>query len=52
MDFEFLIDVIGELLVKCDVESEYFGDWLSYDIGVDIVVVINLLVVIEKLFVR
>ncbi len=35
MDFEFVTDVTGQPLAKCDIESEAFGDWLSHDIGTD-----------------
>ena len=52
MDFEFLTDVPGEPLAKCDVESEYFGDWLSHDIGADTVAVATLMAAIEKLLTR
>lgn len=35
MDFEFLTDVTGQPLAKCDIECELFGDWLSHDMGTD-----------------
>ncbi|MFS1703339.1 UPF0231 family protein [Aestuariibacter sp. GS-14] len=33
MDFDFVTDVTGQPLAKCDIETEAFGDWLSHDIG-------------------
>ena len=45
-------NVTGEPLAKCDVESEYFGDWLSHDIGADTVAVATLMAAIEKLLTR
>lgn len=48
MDFEFVTDVTGMPLAKCDIESEAFGDWLSHDISVDKNTIITLLSNIDK----
>lgn len=49
MDFEFVTDVTGEPLAKCDIESENFGDWLSHDVGTDVQAIHTLLESLDKL---
>ncbi|OFC69274.1 YacL family protein [Alteromonas confluentis] len=52
MDFEFLTDVTGQPLARCDMESEYFGDWLSHDIGSDKALITSLLHNLDRLLGR
>ncbi|MDC8829703.1 YacL family protein [Alteromonas gilva] len=49
MDFEFITDVTGQPLAKCDIESEALGDWLSHDICTDKRAIESLLYMIEQL---
>ncbi|NVK54276.1 MAG: YacL family protein [Alteromonadaceae bacterium] len=49
MDFEFMTDVTGQPLAKCDIESEALGDWLSHDIGTNKNAINSLLQSIEQL---
>ncbi len=48
MDFEFVTDVTGLPLAKCDIESEAFGDWLSHDVSVNKTTITTLLTGIEQ----
>ena len=52
MDFEFLTDVTGQPLARCDMESEYFGDWLSHDIGSNTTLIASLLGSLDALVER
>ncbi len=52
MDFEFLTDVTGQPLARCDMESEYFGDWLSHDIGSNQALISSLLSSLDALMER
>lgn len=52
MDFEFVIDVTGQPLAQCDMESESFGDWLTQDIGSDIPLIDILLESLDALLAR
>ncbi len=48
MDFEFITDVTGQPLAKCETEAEAFGDWLSHDIGANKSAIASLLETVES----
>lgn len=52
MDFDFVTDVTGQPLAKCDLETEAFGDWLSHDIGTDKAAISALLNMLQQLLDR
>ncbi|GGF57439.1 YacL family protein [Alteromonas lipolytica] len=52
MDFEFVTDVTGQPLAKCDIESEAFGDWLSHDLGTNTKAISDLLLTVDGLLAK
>jgi uncharacterized protein YacL (UPF0231 family) len=49
MEFQFMTDISGQPIAKCELECEAFGDWLGNDLGKDPRKVSQLLHTIDEL---
>lgn len=49
MDYQFLHNILGQPMAKCDLECEPFGDWLTYDIEQDTKQITHLLDIVQQL---